>query len=285
MGLDATVMCKCYIEGRTTEPPVARDWLYFDNEGYLSLRPEHEDDETGMKIWTWEQDCCEHSGMDYASERIANWAGYRLFQQALETVGWQHFPVLHAGLQNINGGLMAPDACAQALQELEFFRTLDTVSKNAFLINTSNGDTIHEHVACYEGVFILSGTSGLDIGIGQMEFFIRDREGDVLFRAMRIRQTLLEPGKRDRKDGPGRVEFMDLDTSEKFVCETAVRGNAIPWPGGRMQDDEGRWRSEYPSEFHVEIRNVNPSDFDYILEPLIKVFQASVEIGNPVRWC
>jgi hypothetical protein len=278
-------MCKCYVEGQTTEPPVPRGWLHFDNEGYLSLRPEHGDDETSMKIWAWEQDCCEHSGMDYASERIANWAGYRLFQQALETVGWQHFPVLHARLPNINGGLMAPDACAQALHELEFFRTLDTVGKNAFLINTSNGDTIREHVACYEGVFILSGTSGLDIGIGRLEFFIRDREGNILFHAMRIRQTLLEPGKRDRKDGPGRVEFMDLHAGEKFVCETAVRGNSIPWPDGRMQDDEGRWRSEYPSEFDVEIRNVNPSDFDYILESLTKMFRISVDVGSPVRWC
>jgi hypothetical protein len=78
---------------------------------------------------------------------------------------------------------------------------------------------------------------------------------------------------------------MDLDMGEKFVCETAVGGNSIPWPDGRMQDDEGRWRSEYPSEFHVEIRNVNSSDFDYILEALTDVFQASVGIGNPVRWC
>ena len=126
---------------------------------------------------------------------------------------------------------------------------------------------------------------GLDIGIAQFEFFIRDREGNALFQPIKIRQTLLEPGMRDRKDGPGRVEFMDLDTGKKFVCETAVPGNSIPWPDGRTQDDEGRLRSEYPSEFHVEIRNVNPSDFDYLLAPLTKVFRASVEVGNPVRWC
>ena len=39
MGVDATVMCNCFREGRTTDPPVPREWLVLDAEGYLSLRP------------------------------------------------------------------------------------------------------------------------------------------------------------------------------------------------------------------------------------------------------
>ena len=65
----------------------------------------------------------------------------------------------------------------------------------------------------------------------------------------------------------------------------AVRGQQVPWPDGRWEDDEGRWNFGVPAELHVESRAVTPHDFDYAVPALEKVFRAAVETGNPARWC
>jgi hypothetical protein len=115
------------------------------------------------------------------------------------------------------------------------------------------------------------------MGVGQFDFFIRDRvtKRDV-FRSTRFRQTRLDDSQ---------IEFLDLDTGEKVVCGSGVGGNNVPWPDGRMKNDEGMGRIEYPTTVHVEMRNLRPADFAYIVDPLTRIFRASVETGNPVRWC
>jgi hypothetical protein len=279
-------MCNCFREGRTTDPPVPREWLVIDADGHIALLPERESGDLDRKVYEWEQSCCPHPGMDFACERIANWSGYRLFQEALAAVGPEHFPVLQSELPNSNGGVMSPRAASDALEELAYFSSLDVVGSNAFLVNTLTGESIFQHIACYEGIFILDGRNGVDVGIGEFEFFIRcPSTGTEHFRATRFHQSIKNRDHRKSDDEPLQVEYVDLDTGERFQCNTAVSGNTIPWPDGRMQNDEGKCRFEYPQELHVEIRKVVPSDFAYILESLGKVFRAAVETGNPVRWC
>ena len=116
MGLDATVMCNCFREGKTTPPPFPRDWLEIDEEGYLNLVEEYDSAENWGKHYAWQQSCCQHEGMDFACEHISNWAGYRQFQAALGEVGWQYFPVLEEQLPNANGGLTPSAASVKALR-------------------------------------------------------------------------------------------------------------------------------------------------------------------------
>jgi len=285
MGLDATVSCNCFKEGRTTLPPIPRDWLCFDEEGYLSCRPEHEAEYSWPELYRWQQKCCEHDGMDYARERIANWAGYRLFQEALGKVGWEHFSVLRKELPNANGGLMSPESAKQAIVELDRFRQVREIGQNAILVDTKTGFVIFEHVATYEGIFIYGGLSGLQAGIGKVGFFIRDREsGTVRFQVTRIGQRLLDPVV-EGQAYDGRVEFFDLDTKKSFVCPLVVPGGPKPWPDGRLQDDQGRMRFNPSDAFHVETLTIVPSHFDYAVNSLMNVFEASVATGNPVRWC
>ena len=286
MGLDASVMCNCFKEGRTTDPPVPRYWLEIDKEGRLSLISERDSDDLYMKVFEWEQKCCPHSGMHFAAEHISNWSGYRSFQEALETVGWELFPILRAELPTSNGGLMSPTAAATALEELKYFKNLDSVRSNAFLINTVTGESIFEHIAAYDGVFILDGKRGVEVGIGEFAFFIRSsRTKTDLFRATHFRQAITNLDHMESEGEPLQVEFVNLGTGNRFECNTVVSGKAIPWSDGRLQNDAGKYRFEYPRELHVEIRKVRPVYFAYILESLTKVFRAAVETGNPVRWC
>jgi hypothetical protein len=157
------------------------------------------------------------------------------------------------------------------------------VGVNICLTDTATGEVVMEHVGAYDGVFIMDGRAGLDAGFDSTGFFIRDR-GAELFRAVRFRQTLLDPHAYMHGSEPGRVVFLDLDSGRTFESRTAVPGKMIPWPDGRMQDDQGRCNFEHPPELHVEDRPERSSDYEYILGPLERVFRESVETGNPVRW-
>lgn len=285
MGLDASVMCGCYRDGHTSDPPVPRDWLEIDSEGYLNLKAEHDSTNLDVDVYGWMETCCQHPDMRAIWEVIANWYGYRLFQQALEKVGWDRFPVLRRELPEDNGGLTAASGSEAALAELAEFRRVGEVGTTIVLVDTAAGETLQEYVAAYRGVFITSGQSGLDAGIDLHGFFIRERDTGVeRFRAFRFTQTLLDPESYMPGPEAGRVVFRSLETDRSFECRLAVSGNQIPWPDGRMQDDQGRCRFEYPTHLHVDVRPERSSDFEYILKPLEIVFRASVETGNPVRW-
>ncbi|MCI0380854.1 MAG: hypothetical protein L0215_25000 [Gemmataceae bacterium] len=284
MGLDASVMCNCFKLGQTRTPPFPTEWLVIDGEGYLSCRPEYELKYDWVTLYQWKQSCCEHEGMNFARERISNWTGYRLFQEALGKIGWDKFPVLKRELPNTNGGLSSPEAAKAALVELKRFRACPSLGQNAVLVDTKSGFVIYQHVSAYEGIFIFAGRTNVEAGIGQSKFFIRDRDThSIIFQASRIKQSLLDPVHED-SFYEGRVELRDLDTNQIYVGKIVVSGPPIPWPDGRIQNDKGESRYERSDGFHVEIRSTVPGDFDYIVNALTKVFEASIITGNPVRW-
>ncbi len=286
VGLDATVMCSCFRLGQTCSPPFPRDWLHIDAEGYLNLKPEYDSVDRAVEVCRWMETCCHHPNMDAASEHIANWPGYRLFQQAMGKVGWDRFPILRRELPEANGGLTAPSAASMALAELDEFRRCGEVTTTICLVDTAKNIVLQKQINAYEGIFIRDGRSGLEAGIDGSGFYLRDRESGVeLFRAARFRQTLQAPQRYRPGPEAGRVLFHDLDSGREFECRTAVPGRTIPWPDGRMEDDRGRCNFEYPPELHVESRAEKPSDFEHIVGPLEKVFRASIEFDNPVRWC
>lgn len=284
MGLDATVMCNCFRDGRTTPPPFPRDWLEVDDEGYLNLTKEHDSDDNWRKSYEWEQSCCEHEGMKFALEHISNWTGYRQFQEALGEVGWQHFPVLKEQLPNANGGLTPSTASSLALLELEIFTAVNQIGIKTVLVDTSSGEGLHEYIAAYDGVFIFDGKRGINVGLTEFEFFAIDStSGGDLFRAKRFRQSN-KNGEKLSGNGEGLV-WEDLDTRQIYESGIAISGKQIPWEDGSWQKPNGQCRFEYPSEFHVEHRPRLVADFEYIVQALRTVFDASVKTGNPVRWC
>jgi hypothetical protein len=286
MGLDASVMCNCFRQQRTSNPPVPREWLHIDEDGYLSLRPERESDEAFFKVYEWEQTACEHPGMEQASEHIGNWSGYRAFQEALEQAGWHLFPTLEAELPENNGGQTSPASARLCLEELACFRSLETLGEKACLVDSATGEEVHRHIAAYDGVFVWAGSVGLEVGLGEFDFFVRDAStGSDLFRSRHFRQRVLEPKRVGRDWDIGEVELTNMDSGERFRSPVAVRGRQVPWPSGRWEDDEGRCNFAVPVEFHVEARPILPQDFDYTVTALEKVFRAAVETGNPVRWC
>ncbi|WP_435018041.1 hypothetical protein TA3x_005680 [Tundrisphaera sp. TA3] len=283
MGLDAHVMCDCFRKGKTTPPPFPREWLEVDEEGYFNLAQEHDSAEGWAKLMEWQHSCCDHEDMDFACEFIANWFGLRLFQDALGDVGWDRFPILQEQLPEANGGLTPPGASGRALRELEEFESVGEIGTKTVLVDTATGEAFHQHNPAYGGVFILQGSLGVNVGIGEFEFFAVDaRTGEELFRATRVEQARRggSPIEGDADD----VVWKDLDTGEVYASGIAISGKAIPWDDGKWQRPDGRVRFGYPARFHVERRPRLTSEFESIVRALRVVFSASVATGNPVRW-
>ncbi len=279
MGLDGSVRCRCFEQGRVKDPPVPLEWLHVDEEGYLNLRPEHDTDATFHQMYRWRQTACPHPDLRQASEHIANWAGYRAFQQAMSRVGWDNFPTLRTQLPEVNGGLMLPAAAVLALGELTHFRSLREVGRDSFLVETASGEVLHQHIGVYEGLFLYGGGDKPRAGVGPLGFFVEDpASGACLFRSAHFRQTRIEgPPAEDI------VDLEDLDGGGRYRGPVAVR-RYVPWPDGRWQADQCRCNFILPTELHVESRVVTPGNFSHIVDSLERLFQAAVETGNPVQW-
>jgi hypothetical protein len=284
MGLNASVMCKCLTEGKSQPPPFA-DEVRIDAEGYLSVDLPYEGNEEKHHLFErWLSSACEHPDMELVSEYISNWGGYRAFQQALEVAGWEHFSTLKVELPEANGGLTATSAASKMLKELRYFAEQTDLGSRTVLVDTGSGEELQQYIAAYEGVFIW-GASGVEIGIDERGFFIRVAGRGVsgeVFRSKRFEQRIIKGGllKRFRRT---MVEYVDLDTGERFVCREAV-GRPVRWPNGQIQNEKGEMRLDYPVRMEMMSRERKASDFEYILKPLRKICEASMETGNPIRW-
>jgi hypothetical protein len=270
-------MCTCLANGRTTDPPVPRDWLTIDEDGNLCVRKEHSADGGWIGLYEWQETACPHPHMRLLSEDLANWSGLRAFQQALRQVGWERFPTLRSELPETNDGQMPASQAALARSELALFQSLDALGKETFLVYAATGEAMHQRITFYAGVFMFG--DGYEAGLDPTAFFVRDpATGESLFRSAHFRQI--------RPSGcpdPEVAELEDIDLGDKYQGHAAVR-SMIPWPDGRWQNDAGVCNFKLLAELRVELRSIVPADFEYIVAPLLRLCEASVETGNPVRW-
>lgn len=260
MGLDASVMCRCWQDGKV-DPDRFAGHLRLDAEGYLELDVPWEANEAlHNDFWAWMATACPHYRMELADERLANWSGYRHFQEGLAHAGWEHLPTLRQYLPEANGGLLPAAASADALRELAWFEQTWKGFEVACLIDTDTGTILFEEVGSYEGVFILSGRENVDVGVDRRGLFVRSRLGDrmELFRSMRCEQ--LRAGEETRL----------VDRSTGQVCNL---GGLVITPGGVP-----------PARLHVANGRKTAGDFAYIIEPLKRLLAASIQSGNPIRW-
>lgn len=197
--------------------------------------------------------------MEQVSERVANWAGLRLFQQALRAAGRANFPTLHDVLPNTNDGSVPSEQAALVLAELDLFDTRARAGDETVLVDEATGAAVMTYVAAYDGVSMMG--PGYHAGVDPDGFFVRDPGTEppvTLFRAARFSQRVL----------PG-------DEVEFTAGRQRVRV-AMPPVGARA--------GEPPERLRVATRPQPTTDFAYIVGPLRMLCKASVETGNPVMW-
>src|SRR5882724_3075068 len=170
MGLDAFVRCRCWEDGGYHPPPIPVGAISVDEDGILNATEPCGDVEW-RAVNAWKETACPHKDMEAASEHISNWGGYRIFQSALETAGWQHFPTLQAELPNANGGRMSAGAAARALAELTYFTEQAEIGTETVLLNEDTSSVVTTYIAAYDGETYLS--LGRTAGVAPDGFFVR----------------------------------------------------------------------------------------------------------------
>jgi hypothetical protein len=284
MGLVASVMCSCFADGLTEKPPFA-DRVRLDQSGFLTLDLPYENNEDKHHLFDkWLATACKHPNMESVSEVISNWSGYRSFQETLEATEQSRFPTFKAELPDGNGGLTDSASASKMLEELTSFMRQDKHGWTTVLIDTDTGEELHEYIAAYDGIFSY-GVDGIDMGVDEKGFFVWKRYGErfrELFRSMRFQQRLLDRGLRKLLKRSV-AEFVDIETGNKIRCHRGVF-RIRRWADGMMQDDQGMLQTDYPARLHVSKRERQASEFKYIVSPLRKLCEASIETGNPIRW-
>src|SRR5882724_11934797 len=274
MGLDASVMCRCLADGKIALPKFAKA-VKIDQDGYLSLDLHEENNGLQMRFLQWMADACIHPRMIYANEHIGNWTQYRSFQQAVGIAGWQNFPTLKSQLPQGNGGLTPANAAIKMSQELDSFVHAD-LGQTTELVDCATGNGVYEYIETYDGFFGY-GADGIDRGVDPNGFFVRQRTDNnetEIFRSMRFTQTLIDSTA--VKAAEPVVEFLDVETGRSIRCDHPV-SIWIPWPDGRMQNENGQFNLSYPAAFQVIQRPRKVSDYNYVTGQLRKVCRASVE--------
>jgi hypothetical protein len=271
MGLGAFVPCRCLRDGSATDPPVPRELIVTDGEFGIELSLPYEGNEDLHDAFdNWKLDgACAHEDMELASEPLANWAGYRLFQDALAAAGWEKFPALRRHLPEANGGSMPPSAARQVLAELGHFAEQAELGVKTDLVDDEAGTVIGSHVPAHEGIFVLA--NPWRIGVDSGGFFVRNVGVDPPreeFRAMRFTQQVLESPSEGRH---GLVRFTDPDSAAEMTVDIAPLGG---WGA------DGR----YPRSLRVQVRQFRANDFDYIVVPLTTLCEAALATGNPIYW-
>jgi hypothetical protein len=269
MGLDAVVYCNCFREGATEPPPEEiRPYIVTDEEGYPDLDFPMDDerfDEYLAMFDEWLGSCCSHPNLWYADESITDWEGYTRFLLVLEQAGWQRFPALYEALPSGNEGRTDAGLARRALEELHHVRQGTDLGTGVHLMNGETGEMLYLHTsdaASFLGWNVQDGTA---IGLDEEGFFVgklaeRDlKVEEILFRSVRFEQK--------RESGEEAVLFQDLHSGARILSTLPIK------EGERL-----------PRLLQVEKRPISGKDFDHILQPLINVFQASVETGNPVIW-
>jgi hypothetical protein len=282
MGLVVKVMCRCFVEGKVQAPFSKPINVAEDGSLYLDF-PWEDNEEAHNLFHRWRESGCEHPRMVYASD-IINWTAYRLFQQALGGVGWEHFPTLKAELPNTNDGATPASAAAKMLAELSFFSESADLGQVTVLVDSDTGEELHQYVAAYGGEFRY-GPTGDTFGVDEAGFFIRlkvNQTQQEVFRAKRIEQIVPDPSTVTTGDQL-LVEFVNLDTDYRFAYPEPVV-KIVYGLNGALQNAEGQIRMGYPHRMHVSTRKRTAADFEAAITVLRTVCEAAIEIGNPIAW-
>ena len=154
--------------------------------------------------------------------------------------------------------------------DLELFCDSLSEQTELFLVDANTGDAISSYIESYDGVISWNGRTGANTGFDQNGLFVIDsKSGKEYFRSMRFIQERLPDEEAVSPDGnvftihPSLL--IDMESRHKYRVDFTLGG-------------------ENSTEFRIISRALSKNDF-YSIEPLKKLFAASIEAGNPIYWC
>lgn len=276
MGYDAFVICNCFKEGKTAEPPY-KDFMKVDHEGmYLDLETLYEQDKDEyfkrhQEFDEWKRSACPHEDMELVSERLANTSGMAAFKTILHEFGGEmRFPILTKYLPVANGGTLPTDYAEQALRELQDLEQEKPSEEKVVLKVKATGERKQSTNENHSNIFVWTAYNKQNYGIDKDGFFIIEnrkflwtKKSKLVFRSTEFKQVAISKDK---------YRFIDNLTNKQFIGTTKIH------PDGQEEPKDD-------FEFVVE-KEIVPlaTEYNYIIEPLKKLAIASIETRNPIIW-
>lgn len=268
MGYDAYVNCNCYKEGKTADF-LYEEYLQIDEDGVYPV--DGSNDEVYKEFYKWKKTACIHPDMEMADEHLANAWGMGEFKLLIEKLGGKDiFPILSQYLPVCNGGTLPAEHAHQALVEVERICNSDKTEMH-LVLKDRNGHLISStNDLSYIVVFAWTGRGRYTYGLYKNSFviiekrktlFSRNEKEKIIFSSKHFIQYRLSDDK---------YKFVDIDCKHTFTCSMGL---------GEDKNVEGL-------ECRVTEENLSIADnYQYILNPLRNLLQASIETGNPIIWC
>lgn len=280
MGLDASVRCRCFEEGKLKPGPIPTDDLYIDEEGYLSSRKlddaykrydyrrylaryELLEDE----FREWEETCCEHEDGEYCVEWVSNWAGCAQFSSLVkEAGGEEEFPLLSRLLPDGNGGIYPADKAAPTLVELDrFLKVVTDVDQWVLrVLETDEKIWASTEGSAFTWMYGPSDEVGMN---GGKVFFAH--EGMPFVETTHFKQIPI--GAPDHL-GAQKMKIVCLDTG----LETETFDSLGPEGAPKVEREFYVTNEKAPFLFEGKYGTA---------ERIRNLLVASIETGNPIRWC
>lgn len=292
MGLDAVVRCRCWEDGLCSEPPVPRDDVYIDEDGYISSRTLdkawHElnydefikrYDSLDRSFDEWCQHACVHEDMEICDERIGNWSGVGELNYLIERAGRRRpFPILSHMIPDGNGGQFPARLASAALEEFDVFVQVIAGFNKSWLVNVTSGE---QPTVAYPHEWKIEMDERESLA--SCKVVVPDRDG-IRHEFRRFRQEPLrdeeitgetEYERRKRREwgwGDWPVRLIDLDTGDTAIIAASLDVDFAGKPAEyRFEEHRAPYMSEDGTYWRAEV--------------LRRLLKASLETGNPIQWC
>ncbi len=264
MGYDAYVRCNCYKEGKTVPPPyeehVKEDLEFY----YLDLYwKTHKKENEAFSNWI--QNACPHEDMEICSERLANISGMSQFRSLIKDRGEKNYPTLKEHLPQSNGGHLEVDLAYKMKEELLRLSDEETLIESYNLIEESSKRIISSTRLNKKFTF----------GFGKKNVFSISREAfqihhftdifGIKIKELEFSSTLFTVTKIEEK----KYLYEDAISKKRFICDFSI----IP-------DGNQEHYSFKVKKGKLPIKK----EYSYIIEPLLKLLEASIETQNPIIW-
>lgn len=276
MSYSAYVICNCYKDGKTTEPP-HKEFLRFDEDGlYLDIPNElwKKDEEKVYQMAAdfdeWKRTACEHEEMELADEYLSNISGMGAFRHIVRELGGQDkFPILTEYLPTANGGVLPNEFAQQALDELLRLEKEQSTEEKIVLIEKSTGSLkafVSSDTYCF---FVFTAYNKNTYGIDKEGFFIlenvKEKNEELSYIMFRSNNFIQQTVSKDL------YKFIDIPSGESYECTV------------KLHPHEEEATDDY--EFEVQTERVRvANEYEYMIEPLKRLAKASILSGNPIHW-
>jgi hypothetical protein len=272
MSYSAFVHCTCYQGGKTSPPPY-EDYVKFDDDGIDIHIPDaltDDNEDLFYKMYgefqDWKFNACPHEDMEYCLEHLCNISGMADFRSFINQN--DNFPILTQVLPTANGGIVPSHLAPVLLKELELLENQKSFVNKIYLIQKNNNQI---KAICDEDNFtIFAFFENYKYGIDANGFFMLrteiENEVEVHYEVFRSKYFSIR-----KSNFSGDIVIVDEKTAGKYR-------------GGMVLTNPGE--NSERVYYIVEKRQVETNNYyQYLIEPLKKLAQASLETGNPIHWC